>query len=87
MEIGQILSEIDDQIVKLQQARNLLDESSSPTASKQRKASMKAYATTMSPAPPRRRELSDTDRKRIAELIKKRKANLRKQKAKSKTVR
>jgi len=84
MEVSRIIAEIDAQISKLQQARELLSGSADkvtkgpgrPKGSKNAKA---AVATAL----PRKRKLSAEGRKRIADAMKKRWAERRKQAAKS----
>ncbi|NYF89207.1 hypothetical protein RBB79_06625 [Tunturiibacter empetritectus] len=84
MEVSRIIAEIDAQIVKLQQARALL---AGTTATKKRtgpgrpKGSKNAAASTAAAAP-RKRKLSPEGRKRIADAMKKRWAERRKQSAK-----
>ena len=83
MEVSRIIAEIDAQIVKLQQARALL---AGTTATTKRtgpgrpKGSKNAVATPA--AAPRKRKLSPEGRKRIADAMKKRWADRRKQSAK-----
>jgi hypothetical protein len=89
MEVSRIIAEIDAQISKLQQARELLSGSSTskaakgpgrPKGSKNAKAA-KATAT----AAPRKRKLSPEGRKRIADAMKRRWAERRKVAAKGTT--
>lgn len=83
MEVSRIISEIDAQISKLQQARALLAGTATPAARTgpgRPKGSKKAAPA--SPAP-RKRKLSAEGRKRIADAMKKRWAERRKQNAKS----
>lgn len=98
MEVSRIISEIDSQISKLQQARNLLSEtttsSSSPASPVKRagrgrpkgsKNSVKkaTSAVTVAPATAKtKRKLSAEGRKRIADAMKKRWAERRKLAAK-----
>jgi hypothetical protein len=102
VEVSRILSEIDWQISKLQQARALLAGTSTPTASAApvaparrgrpkgsknsvKKATAKTPATTAkvaAPAAKGKRKLSAEGRKRIADAMKKRWAERRKQAAK-----
>ncbi len=89
MEVSRILSEIDAQISKLQQARALLAGTAPavhtgpgrPKGSK--KGNKKAAAAPGSTAPRKKRKLSAEGRKRIADAMKKRWAERRKQSAKS----
>jgi len=90
VELHRIIAEIDSQIAKLQQARSLLTESSAavrtgpgrPRGSKNTAA--KAVATKAVAAPKKRkRRLSAEGRKRIADAMKKRWAERRKQAAKA----
>lgn len=75
MEVNRIIAEIDAQILKLQQARALLSDTSSPVRSGpgRPKGAIKS--------PGRKRNLSPEGRKRIADAMKKRWAERRKQKA------
>ena len=82
MEVSRIIAEIDAQISKLQQARALLA-GSTPAARPGRgrpKGSKNAGAA--APGAPRKRKLSPEGRKRIADAMKKRWAERRKQNAK-----
>jgi hypothetical protein len=84
MEVNRIIAEIDAQISKLQQARELLAGTTSkvgngpgrPKGSKNAKAAASAPATS-------KRKLSPEGRKRIAEAMKRRWAERRKQAAKA----
>jgi hypothetical protein len=84
MEVSRIIAEIDAQISKLQQARELLAGTTSkagkgpgrPKGSKNAKVASPAVAT-------RKRKLSPEGRKRIADAMKRRWAERRKQAAKS----
>lgn len=80
MEVSHILAEIDSQIAKLQQARALLAGTSAPVRNGRGrpKGSKNAAAITE----PRKRKLSPEGRKRIADAMKKRWAERRKQNAK-----
>jgi hypothetical protein len=84
VEVSRIISEIDAQIAKLQQARALL---SGTTASPRRSGPGRPKSSTKAAAPktaaPRKRKLSPEGRKRIAEAMKKRWAEHRKQNAKN----
>ena len=75
MEVSRIISEIDAQILKLQQARALLSGVSQPVRSGpgRPKGSSKVSAGT------RKRKLTPEGRKRIADAMKKRWAERRKQ--------
>ena len=82
MEVNRIIAEIDAQISKLQQARALLAGTTVPATRTGRgrpKGSKNASAATT----PRKRKLSPEGRKRIADAMKKRWAERRKQNAKS----
>jgi hypothetical protein len=76
VEVKRILDEIDAQISKLQQARALLAGTSAPAGRGRPKGSSATAA-------PRKRKLSAEGRKRIAEAMKKRWAERRKQNAKN----
>lgn len=86
MEVSRIIAEIDAQIAKLQQARELLAGASAPIRGKRGrpKGSTKAAiaASAAKPAVKRTRKLSPEGRKRIAEAMKKRWAERKKQAAK-----
>ena len=75
MEVSRIIAEIDAQILKLQQARALLAGASQPArpGPGRPKGSSKAAAVT------RKRKLTPEGRKRIADAMKKRWAERRKQ--------
>ena len=75
MEVNRIIAEIDAQILKLQQARALLSDASSSI----RSGPGRPKGTTNTPK--RKRKLSPEGRKRIADAMKKRWAERRKQKA------
>lgn len=84
MEVNRIIAEIDAQISKLQQARTLLAGTTqpakkSPGRPKGRKAATHAASSATAP---RKRKLSPEGRKRIADAMKKRWAERRKQNAK-----
>ena len=87
MEVSRIIAEIDAQIAKLQQARALLAGTTEKTTKKGpgrprgRKANTSA-ATTSTAGTTRKRKLSPEGRKRIADAMKKRWAERRKQNAK-----
>ena len=86
MEVSRIVAEIDAQILKLQQARTLLAGAAAPAARTGRgrpKGSKNGSVTAAAaPAVTRKRKLSPEGRKRIAEAMKKRWAERRKQNAK-----
>lgn len=79
MEVSRIIAEIDAQIVKLQQARALLAGAASPVRSGpgRPKGSVNKSSAT------RKRNLTPEGRKRIAEAMKRRWAERRKQSSKS----
>ena len=83
MEVGRIIAELDAQISKLQQARALLAGAAAPVA---RTGPGRPKGSKNSPAPQqlrqRKRKLSPEGRKRIADAMKKRWAERRKQNAK-----
>jgi hypothetical protein len=82
VEVSRIIAEIDAQISKLQQARALLAGTTAPAVRTGRgrpKGSKNAATATT----PRKRKLSPEGRKRIADAMKKRWAERRKQNAKS----
>jgi len=86
VEVSRIIAEIDAQISKLQQARALLSGSTS-TASRTGRGRPKGSKNTAAAAPAkttttRKRKLSPEGRKRIADAMKKRWAERRKQAAK-----
>ena len=80
MEVSRIIAEIDAQIVKLQQAKMLLSETAAPAhrGPGRPKGSKNAASST---AAPRQRRLTPEGRKRIAEAMKRRWAERRKQTA------
>ena len=84
MEVNRIIAEIDAQILKLQQARALLAGTTTSAArmGRGRPKGSKNNAPVAS-ATPRKRKLSAEGRKRIAEAMKKRWAERRKQSSKS----
>jgi hypothetical protein len=82
VEVSRIIAEIDAQISKLQQARALLAGTSTSSGRGRPKGS-KNSASSAAPAAPRKRKLSAEGRKRIADAMKKRWAERRKQNAKS----
>jgi len=85
VEVSRIIAEIDAQISKLQQARALLAGTTVP-ATRSGRGRPKGSKNAASAAPattPRKRKLSPEGRKRIADAMKKRWAERRKQNAKS----
>jgi len=86
VEVSRIIAEIDAQISKLQQARTLLAGTAQKAAQKGpgRPRGIKAAAqvTSTKATAPRKRKLSPEGRKRIADAMKKRWAERRKQNAK-----
>ena len=85
MEVSRIIAEIDAQISKLQQARALLagTATSAVRTGRGRPKGSKNASTAASASPaPRKRKLSAEGRKRIADAMKKRWAERRKQNAK-----
>jgi hypothetical protein len=86
VEVNRIIAEIDAQILKLQQARALLAGTTTSAARTGRgrpKGSKNTAASATSATTPRKRKLSPEGRKRIADAMKKRWADRRKQNAKS----
>ena len=80
MEVSKIIAEIDAQISKLQQARELL----SGTATKVAKGRGRPKGSkNVKPAAPRKHQLTPEGRKRIADAMKRRWAERRKLAAKS----
>jgi hypothetical protein len=82
VEVSRIIAEIDAQISKLQQARALLAGTTADAASANR-GRPKGSKNTGSAVPRKKRKLSAEGRKRIADAMKKRWAERRKQNAKS----
>jgi len=86
VEVSRIIAELDAQIAKLQQARALLAGTTTVTAKRtgpgRPKGSKNIAATKPAKASPRKRKLSPEGRKRIADAMKKRWADRRKQSAK-----
>jgi hypothetical protein len=87
VEVTRIIAEIDAQILKLQQARTLLagttqKATKSPGRPRGRKTAVKSEAPAPKKATARKRKLSPEGRKRIADAMKKRWAERRKQNAK-----
>jgi hypothetical protein len=85
VEVNRIIAEIDAQIAKLQQARALLagTTTSASRTGRGRPKGSKNTASSASTTTPRKRKLSPEGRKRIADAMKKRWAERRKQAAKS----
>jgi hypothetical protein len=88
MEVSRIINEIDAQISKLQQARAILAGTAAPavrTGPGRPKGKKTAEAEAKAPAtkPAKKRKLSAEGRKRIADAMKKRWAERRKQNSKS----
>jgi len=86
VEVSRIVAEIDAQILKLQQARALLAGAGAPAVRTGRgrpKGSKNGVPAVSASAGTRKRKLSPEGRKRIAEAMKKRWAERRKQNAKS----
>jgi hypothetical protein len=86
VEVSRIVAEIDAQILKLQQARSLLSGAAAPAVRAGRgrpKGSKNGGTATAASVGTRKRKLSPEGRKRIAEAMKKRWAERRKQNAKS----
>lgn len=77
MEVSRIIAEIDEQISKLQQARELLSGTAVKVKGRGRPKGSK-NAKTAAKAAPRKRKISAEGRKRIAEAMKKRWAERRK---------
>ena len=81
MEVSRIIAEIDAQIAKLQQARTLLA-GTQTTSTRTGPGRPKGSKNTATAVTPRKRKLSPEGRKRIADAMKKRWAERRKQNAK-----
>jgi hypothetical protein len=81
VDVSRIIAEIDSQISKLQQARALLAGTTAPATGAGR-GRPKGSKNTASATTPRKRKLSPEGRKRIADAMKKRWAERRKQNAK-----
>jgi len=83
VEVTQIIAEIDAQIQKLQQARALLSDASQPVRNGRGrpKGTKKAAAPAVVATGRRKRKLTPEGRKRIADAMKKRWAERRKQTA------
>ena len=78
MEVSRILEEIDSQISKLQQARELLAGSAAKAGKGRGRPKGSKNVKTAVKAKPRKRKISAEGRKRIAEAMKKRWAERRK---------
>ena len=78
MEVSRIIAELDAQILKLQQARALLAGAATPVH-RAGPGRPKGSKNTAVAAAPRKRKLSPEGRKRIADAMKKRWAERRKQ--------
>jgi hypothetical protein len=83
VEVNRIIAEIDAQISKLQQARALLAGTMASAARTGRGRPKGSKNTASATTTPRKRKLSPEGRKRIADAMKKRWAERRKQNAKS----
>jgi hypothetical protein len=86
VEVNRIIAEIDAQISKLQQARALLAGTTTTSAARTGRGRPKGSKNSVSAASattPRKRKLSPEGRKRIADAMKKRWAERRKQASKS----
>lgn len=79
MQVSQILKEVDDEIARLQQARNLL---AGESKNRRGRPASKAASATSRPGK-KRRTLSAEGRKKIAEAMKRRWSERKKQAAKS----
>ena len=83
MEVSRILEEIDSQISKLQQARELLSGTAVKVSKGRGRPKGSKNAKPAAKAAPRKRKISAEGRKRIAEAMKKRWAERRKLAAKA----
>jgi hypothetical protein len=83
MEVSRIIAEIDAQISKLQQARALLAGTTSKIGKGPGRPKGSRNAKAASTSAPRKRKLSPEGRKRIADAMKRRWAERRKQAAKA----
>jgi hypothetical protein len=83
VEVSRIIAEIDAQISKLQQARELLSGSVAKTSKKGPGRPKGSKNSKSAATAPRKRKLSPEGRKRIADAMKRRWAERRKQAAKS----
>lgn len=82
MEVSRIIAEIDAQISKLQQARELLSGTAAKAGKKGPGRPKGSKNSKSAGAAPRKRKLSPEGRKRIADAMKRRWAERRKQAAK-----
>jgi hypothetical protein len=83
VEVSRIIAELDAQIAKLQQARALLAGTTASAPGRGRPKGSKNASSTAPATAPRKRKLSPEGRKRIADAMKKRWAERRKQNSKS----
>jgi len=83
VEVSRIIAEIDEQISKLQQARELLSGTAVKVGKGRGRPKGSKNAKTAAKAKPRKRKISAEGRKRIAEAMKKRWAERRKLAAKA----
>jgi len=84
MQVSEILSEIDSEIARLQQARKLLSGESSETTTKRGRKPAAAAAAATAPKKRRgRRKLTPEGRKRLSEALKARWAERKKKAAKA----
>jgi hypothetical protein len=83
VEVSRIIAEIDAQISKLQQARALLAGTTTAPAVRTGRGRPKGSKNAPATTAPRKRKLSPEGRKRIADAMKKRWAERRKQNAKN----
>lgn len=79
MQVSKIIAEIDAQILKLQQARALLADASQPAHAGRGRPKGSKNAVTAVSSTRRKRNLTPEGRKRIAEAMKRRWAERRKQ--------
>jgi len=79
VEVSRIIAEIDAQISKLQQARALLAGTAAPVRAGRGRPKGSKNAVPAAASAPRKRKLSPEGRKRIADAMKKRWAEKRKQ--------
>jgi len=83
MDVSKILSEIDEKIASLQQARIAILQLNETGAVKPKRGRPKGSVNTKKPAKAKKRNLSPEGRKRIAEAMKRRWAEHRKETAKT----
>lgn len=81
MQVDRIIAEIDAQIIKLQKARALLTEGLQPERAASRRGRPKGSANTTKAGGRNKRKMTPEGRKRIADAMKKRWAERRKQNA------